>query len=97
MNADQVLGATPETEERYHGYWLRRAREAGVAKRDLNAALERMKQDRSSPLDSQLVWLEEAGFEAVGCVYEDHQFAVFGGYKPGGENLLSDKEPEEIA
>lgn len=96
VNADQVIGVTPEIEERYHGYWLRRAREAGVAERDLNAALERMKQDRSSTLDSQLVWLKEAGFEAVDCVYRDHQFAVYGGYKPG-ERDAGMRKTKEIA
>lgn len=81
VNADQVLGATPEMEARYHSYWLRRAREAGVGERDLAAALERMKQDKSATLAPQLRWLAEAGFEAVDCVYRDHQFAVYGGYK----------------
>lgn len=84
VNADQVLGTTPEIEERYHEYWLRRARAAGVGEKDLNAALERMEQDRYATLDSQLCWLKEAGFDPVDCVYRDHQFAVFGGYKPGG-------------
>ncbi len=81
VNADQVLGATPGMEARYHRYWLRRAREAGVGELDLAAALERMKQDKSATLASQLRWLAEAGFEAVDCVYRDHQFAVYGGYK----------------
>ncbi|MGB3683084.1 MAG: class I SAM-dependent methyltransferase [Rubrobacteraceae bacterium] len=89
VNADQVPGATPEIEERYHEYWLRRAREAGVAERDLDAALERMKQDRYAPLYSQLVWLEEAGFDPVDCVYKNRQFAVYGGYKPGAKDAGS--------
>ena len=83
VNADQMLGATPEIEERYHNYWLWRAREAGVADRDLSAALERMKEDKSATLASQLIWLKEAGFDPVDCIYKDHQFAVYGGYKPG--------------
>lgn len=88
VNADQVLGATPEIEERYHEYWLRQAREAGVAEKDLNAALERMKEDKSATLASQLVWMREAGFDQVDCVYKDHQFAVYGGYK------LDEKTPQ---
>ncbi|CAN5539156.1 class I SAM-dependent methyltransferase [soil metagenome] len=86
VNADQVLGATPEIEERYHEYWLLRTRETGVADRDLKDALERMKQDKSSTVYSQLVWLEEAGFDPVDCVYKNHQFAVYGGYKPGAKD-----------
>ena len=85
VNADQVLGATAEIEERYHEYWRRKTREAGVADRDLKAALERMKEDKSATLASQLVWLKEAGLDPVDCVYKDHQFAVYGGYKPGAE------------
>ncbi|MGF1470695.1 MAG: class I SAM-dependent methyltransferase [Rubrobacteraceae bacterium] len=85
VNADQVLGVTPEIEERYHGYWLRRARAAGVADRDLDAALERMKEDKNATLASQLAWLAKAGFDPVDCIYKDHQFAVYGGYKLGGE------------
>lgn len=81
INADQVLGATPEVEERYHEHWLRRARAADAGEKDLNAALERMEEDRYATLDSQLVWLREAGFDPVDCMYRDHQFAVFGGYK----------------
>jgi tRNA (cmo5U34)-methyltransferase len=84
VNAEQVLGATPEMGARYYEYWLRRAREAGVGERDLAASLDRMKQDKSATLAAQLGWLTEAGFEAVDCVYKDHQFAVYGGYKPGG-------------
>ena len=82
VNADQVLGAKPEIEERYHEHWLRWARGSGVADQDLNAALERMKEDKSATLASQLVWMREAGFDPVNCVYKDHQFAVYGGYRP---------------
>lgn len=96
VNADQVLGATPEIKERYHEYWLRQAREAGVAEQDLNAALERMKEDKSAALDSQLAWLKEAGFDPVDLVYEDHQFVVYGGYKPGAKNAEM-RKTEEIA
>ena len=97
VNADQVLGATPEIEEQHYGYWLRRVREAGVADRDLDAALERMKEDKSSTLVSQLAWLKEAGFDPVDCVYKDHQFAVYGGCKPGGKEPLAKQKTEETA
>lgn len=92
VNADQVLGATPEIEERYHRYWLRQVREAGVAEKDLDAALERMKEDRYALLASQLDWLKEAGFDPVDCVYRDHQFAVYGGYKLDEKDTRRTKE-----
>ena len=94
VNADQVLGATPEIEERYHEHWLRRTRESGAAECDLNAALERMKEDKSATLASQLVWLKEAGFDPVECVYKDHRFAVYGGYKPGARDAAGRRTGE---
>jgi hypothetical protein len=30
---------------------------------------------------AQLAWLEEAGFEGIGCRYKDHRFAVYNGRK----------------
>jgi len=81
INADQVLGATPPIERIYREAWLRQVRRPGVAERDLNAALERMKEDRSAPLDSQLDWLRQAGFRQVNCWYQNYSFAVFSGQK----------------
>ena len=81
VNADQIAGDTPEEDERYGEWWLRRVREAGVSEEDLVAALLRMRADRNATLGGQLVWLEEAGFEGVGCRYRDHRFAVYGGKK----------------
>ena len=82
VNADQVLGATPEIEDKYHEEWLRRAREAGADEDDLDAAIERMKEDRQATLASQLGWLKEAGFGGVDCFYKRGRFAVYGGCKP---------------
>lgn len=82
VNADQVLGATPEIEERYHGWWLRRAREAGVGEADLAASLNRIKEDKNATLEAQTAWLAQAGFEAVDCPYKNRRFAAYGGRKP---------------
>lgn len=81
VNADQVLGTTPEIEGRYHEWWLHEVREAGVSEYDLTASLERIEQDKNATLKSQLAWLEEAGFEEVDCPYKNHRFAVYGGRK----------------
>ncbi len=90
VNADQVQGETPE-EARYDEWWLRRVRESGVSERDLDAALARMRADRNATLGAQLGWLEEAGFEEVGCSYKDHRFAVYNGRK-GHENSNNGKD-----
>ncbi len=81
VNADQVLGSTPETEARYRETRLRQARERGVSEEDLAAALVRMREDQPSTLEEQKAWLEEAGFRQVDCPYKNYSFAVYGGRK----------------
>jgi len=94
VNADQIAGDTPEEDGRYGEWWLRRVREAGVSEEDLAAALLRMRADRNATLAEQLGWLEEAGFEGVGCRYKDHRFAVYGGKKEH-EDSEGRKEDDE--
>jgi len=84
INAEQILGPTPHIEQVYQKTWLRQARDLGISDTDLNAALERMKADRMAPLDSQLSWLQQAGFSSVHCWYQNHRFAVFSGQKTKG-------------
>ena len=60
INADQVLGMTPEIDEEYKAAWLRQVRERGVDEGDLAAALERMKEDEMSTLSLQMKCLEDA-------------------------------------
>jgi tRNA (cmo5U34)-methyltransferase len=81
VNADQVLGSTPEIETRYRETWLRQVRERGVGEEDLAAALVRMREDKPSTLEKQKTWLEEAGFRQVDCPYKNYGFAVYGGRK----------------
>lgn len=81
INADQVLGATPEIEGQYREAWLRQVRAKGVSEDDLTAALERMREDKMSTLGAQLKWLEDVGFETVNCWYKSHSFAVYSGRK----------------
>jgi tRNA (cmo5U34)-methyltransferase len=94
VNADQIAGDTPEEDGRHGEWWLRRVREAGVSEEDLAAALLRMRADRNATLAEQLGWLEEAGFEGVGCRYKDHRFAVYGGKKEH-EDSEGGKEDDE--
>lgn len=87
VNADQILGQTPEEEARYREWWLGRVREAGVSEEDLAAALTRMRADRNATLGAQLGWLAEAGFEAVDCPYRNHRFAVYNGRKVSQQSV----------
>jgi tRNA (cmo5U34)-methyltransferase len=84
VNADQILGPTPEVEARYREAWLRQVRERGVSEKDLSAALVRMGEDRPSTLEEQKAWLVEAGFRQVDCPYKYYGFAVYDGYKGVG-------------
>jgi tRNA (cmo5U34)-methyltransferase len=94
VNADQVLGETPEEEARYGEWWLGRVRETGVSEVDLADALIRMRADRNATLGAQMGWLAEAGFEPVGCPYRNHRFAVYNGRK-GSEKSGKRKEADE--
>jgi len=83
IDADQVAGETAAIEHRSRQLWIKRARELKVKERDLNAALERMKQDLPATVGQQLAWIRESGFIEVSCTYRNLIFAVLSGVKPG--------------
>ncbi|MBN3899023.1 MAG: class I SAM-dependent methyltransferase [Nostoc sp. NOS(2021)] len=82
VNADQVLGKTPDLEKLYRQHWRDSVHAKGVSEEDFKAAQKRMEYDRMATLDIQLRWLEAAGFQNVDCWYKNFSFAVFGGYRP---------------
>lgn len=82
INADQVAGETATIDRRSYDMWIKRARELKAGERDLNAALERMKQDLPATVGQQLAWMREAGFVEVACTYRNLIFAVLSGTKP---------------
>jgi tRNA (cmo5U34)-methyltransferase len=82
INADQVAGETAAIDQRSLQMWIKRARELKVSERDLNAALERMKQDLPATVGQQLAWMRESGFTEVSCAYRNLIFAVVSGTKP---------------
>lgn len=77
VNAEQVLGETPEIERAQHEGWLAQVRASGVPEPDLAAALERMTADRMARLGDQLAWLTESGFRDVRSTFRDGRFAVY--------------------
>jgi len=81
VNADQVLGATPEIDNFYRETWMKHVIGLGISDTELKAGLERMKEDKMAPLDIQLDWLKQAGFGLVNCWYKNFSFAVFSGQK----------------
>jgi len=81
INADQVLGASPKVEKIYRENWIAQVRKNAVTTADLNAALERMKEDKMATVTAQLQWLTDAGFANVNCWYKNYSFAVYSGTK----------------
>ena len=82
INADQVAGDTTAIDRHAREQWMKHARELKVTQRDLDAALERMKQDLPATVGQQLSWMREAGFIDVACSYRNLIFAVLSGVKP---------------
>lgn len=79
VNAEQVLGPTPQAEARYARLWLEQVRAGGVPEAEIAKARERMQHDRCATLDDQLRWLREAGFAEVDCSFKAWRFAVLSG------------------
>jgi tRNA (cmo5U34)-methyltransferase len=82
INADQVAGETASIDQRSRNLWIKRARELKVTERDLNGALDRMKQDLPATVGQNLAWMRESGFIEVACSYRNLIFAVLSGTKP---------------
>ena len=48
----------------------------------LSLIFQRMSYDKTTPLEDQLRWMRETGFEHVDCFYKYYNFAVYAGSKP---------------
>jgi len=81
VNAEQVLGSTPEIDERYVRQWHDAIRAAGASDESVARAEARMMFDQSSTVHDQLEWLRDAGFEQVDCTFKAWRFAVLVGWK----------------
>jgi tRNA (cmo5U34)-methyltransferase len=82
VNADQVLGRTPELEARYKALWLEQVRALGATEEQIRDSLFRQQEDRCATVDDQLAWMREAGFQDVDCWFKNGRFAVMAGLKP---------------
>jgi len=81
INADQTLGTSAENEERYRQHWTADVIAQGTNEADLQAAVERMKVDKTATLEDQMAWLRQAGFSHVDCWYKHYRMAVYSGRK----------------
>ncbi len=82
INADQVQGENAVAEKIFTHTWLRKVQENGISEAALGAALLRIKEDRMSPLSSQLAWLSKVGFIDVTTWYKYYSFVVYSATKP---------------
>jgi ubiquinone/menaquinone biosynthesis C-methylase UbiE len=82
INAEQVLGPTPEIERYYDRMWESQARRLGATSEIIASARTRMSFDRCAPVGVQLAWLRELGFNQVDCTYKAGRFAVLTGRRP---------------
>jgi tRNA (cmo5U34)-methyltransferase len=76
VNAEQVLGPTPELARLYVRTWERLCRELGAGEEEIAAAIERRRHDRCAAVEAQLQWLRDAGFPTVDTVYKYWEEAV---------------------
>lgn len=82
VNAEQVAGANETLHQRYHWGWMADIRAAGAEPQEIEQAMIRMQEDRPTPLDTQLGWLDKIGYVNVDCVWKRGMFAVFSGELP---------------
>jgi tRNA (cmo5U34)-methyltransferase len=82
LNADHIAGPTPALEALYQRRWLAAVRAEGATAKQIADSLFRQTEDRRSPIDLQLRWLEAAGFADVDCWFKDNSFAVLTGMRP---------------
>ncbi|HWO98544.1 MAG TPA: class I SAM-dependent methyltransferase [Bacillus sp. (in: firmicutes)] len=81
INADQVLGHTPFIESLYKNDWKQKIENSGLTSGELKAAYERTRLDQMAPLEDQIQWLKESGFQDVDCIYKYFNFVVLFGRK----------------
>ncbi len=85
VNADEVLGPTPEMAQHYVETWARMCRELGATEAELSEALERRRRhDRCADVEAQLAWLRDAGFETADVIYKYWELAVLVGVRGSG-------------
>ena len=76
LNAEQVAGANPFTDERNARIWRKQIRALGASEPEIEKANERMAFDRCASVENHIVWLKEAGLADADCIFKSWRFAV---------------------
>jgi tRNA (cmo5U34)-methyltransferase len=83
VNAEEVLGPTPELAEIYRRRWEADVRAQGASDHEVADAHVRRSHDRCADVESQLRWLREAGFGTADCTYKHWESATLVAIKEG--------------
>ncbi len=84
VNAEQVMGETPDQHRRNMAYWEDFLRTGTLAADVVTRAMQRRDTlDLMEKLSDQLAWLREAGFTGVDVLYKNRMLAVIRGRKEG--------------
>ena len=82
LNADQVIGSTPDIDKTYQRNWMEKIDENKFTGPEKDTAIERMKFDKPATFEDNLKWLKNCGFEDVDLCYKYYSFCIFYGKKP---------------
>jgi tRNA (cmo5U34)-methyltransferase len=78
INIDLIRGPTPALEDFYWDNWLEKIRRAGTPEAEIQAGIERRQAfDKDATMEDQILWLREAGFSDVDCVYRNFKMGLF--------------------
>jgi tRNA (cmo5U34)-methyltransferase len=84
VNAEHVGGASLWLDGRYRLAWRNACGAAGATEREIAAAEERMRMDRSIDVATQLNWMRAAGLDDCDCFFKHLHFAVLAGWAASG-------------
>ncbi len=82
VNADEAAAESVAVSETFRSNWLSRVQRSGLDDEVIAAAVERRKFDNPAPLNEQLDWLRESGFDEAACWFQDFGFVVYSAVKP---------------
>lgn len=90
INADQIRGENNLAEKLYQQMWRRKVQESGISNSGFATAQKRMREDKTSSLSNQLLWLKKVGFIDITTWYQYYGFAIYSGTKSLAADLLQD-------
>jgi tRNA (cmo5U34)-methyltransferase len=81
INADQVLGPTPDNENEYQRNWMEKIEVGSLSESEKKIIYDRMQLDNPARLEDNIKWLKNSGFKNVDVYYKYYNFVVLCGNK----------------